>query len=97
MITHDLDSLVLEQDDGESEIEELARSVLSEGRWTVVAYLIRTRIGDGSWQGPFLWLHRYQKLRQGWKLVGRFRTTEVSQFEKLAKVLREWSQEFLFS
>jgi hypothetical protein len=94
MIIHDLDDLVLEQDDGELAIEELGRSVLSEGSWTVVAYLVRTRAGDDSWHGPFLWLHRYQKVGRGWKLVNRFRTTETSQLEKLTKALQKWHQEF---
>ena len=90
MLIHDLDSLVLEQDDGGAEIEELGRSVLSEGAWTVVAYLVRSRTEGGPWQGPFLWLHRYQSVRQGWKLVSRFRTTERGQLEKLADALKSW-------
>jgi hypothetical protein len=94
MIIHDLDDLVLEQDDGETAVEELGRSVLSDGSWTVIAYLVRTREGDNPWRGPFLWLHRYQKLNQGWKLVSRFKTTAPEQVEKLTKTLQEWSQEF---
>ena len=94
MIIHDLDDLVLEQEDGEATVELLGRSVLSEGPWTVVAYLVRTRAGDGPWSGPLLWLHRYQKVSDGWKLVSRFKTTEPSQTEKLAKALHEWIQEF---
>jgi hypothetical protein len=90
MFIHDLDDLVLEQDDGEGLLEELGRSVLSEGPWTVIAYLVRARNGDGPWQGPFLWLHRYQKTGQGWKLVSRFRTTEPDQLEKLAEALQSW-------
>ena len=94
MIIHDLDDLILEQGDGEETVEELGRSVLSEGPWTVVAYLVRTRVGGGQWQGPLLWLHRYQKVSDGWKLVSRFKTTEPSQTEKLAKALNVWIQEF---
>jgi len=90
MIIHDLDDLVLEQNDGEFAVEELGRSVLSAGAWTVVAYLVRTQTGDGLWQGPFLWLHRYQKVSQGWKLVNRFRTTEPGQVRKLTKALQKW-------
>jgi len=90
MFIQDLNDLVLEQDDGEGSLEELGRSVLSEGPWTVVAYLVRTRGDDGPWQGPFLWLHRYQKTGQGWKLVSRFRTTESGQLEKLAEALQSW-------
>jgi hypothetical protein len=95
MIIHDLDDLILEHDDGEAAVEELGRSVLSEGPWTVVAYLLRERGEDGAWRGPFLWLHRYQKVSQGWKLVSRFKTTEPSQVEKLAAALQNWAQEFL--
>ncbi|MCL1894499.1 MAG: hypothetical protein FWG02_09765 [Holophagaceae bacterium] len=91
MIISDLDDLVLEQDDGEATVEELGRSVLSEGPWTVVAYLVKRRIGDNPWQGPFLWLHRYQKVSQGWKLASRFRTTEPCQVEKLSDALQKWS------
>jgi hypothetical protein len=94
MIIHDLDDLVLEQNDGELTAEELGRAVLSEGLWTVVAYLVRTQCGDGSWQGPFLWLHRYQRVSQGWKLVSRFRTTEPCQVERLTQALQKWGQEF---
>jgi hypothetical protein len=95
MFIHDLDDLVLEQDgDGEA-LEELGRAVLSEGPWTVVAYLVQTRIEDGPWRGPFLWLHRYQKVSQGWKLVSRFKTTEPSQLEKLAEALAKWNQELM--
>jgi hypothetical protein len=94
MIIHDLDDLVLEQDGGEWEVEELGRSVLSEGPWTVVAYLVRMRAEDSPWQGPFLWLHRYQRVKQGWKLMSRFMTTEPGQIVKLAKSLQKWDQEF---
>jgi hypothetical protein len=95
MIIHDLDGLVLEHDDGDAAVEELGRSVLSEGPWTVVAYLVRERSGGGAWRGPFLWLHRYQKVAQGWKLASRFKTTDTEQLQKLAAALQNWSQEFL--
>jgi hypothetical protein len=91
MIIHDLDDLVLELGDGGAELEELGRAVLSEGPWTVVAYLVRERPTDGPWRGPLLWLHRYQKVQQGWKLVSHFRTTEPGQTERLAGALRAWS------
>jgi hypothetical protein len=93
MIIHDLDDLVLEHDDGETAVEELGRSVLSEGAWTVVAYLVRERSGGGDWRGPFLWLHRYQKAGQGWKLASRFKTTDPAQAEKLSAALQNWAQE----
>ena len=94
MIIHDLDDLILEQEGDGGAVEELGRSVLSEGQWTVVAYLVRTRAGDGPWDGPNLWIHRYQKLSQGWKLVSRFRTTGAGQLERLAAALQKWNQEF---
>jgi len=94
MIIHDLDDLVLEQVDGEAAVEELGRSVISEGQWTVVAYLVRTQDREGAWRGPFLWLHRYQKISQGWKLASRFRTTEPHQLAKLAAAIQKWDQEF---
>ena len=93
MIIHDLDDLVLEQGDGREEIEELGRSVLFEGPWTVIAYLVQARTCDGEWRGPFLWLHRYQKVGQGWRLVSRFRTTEPCQVGRLAKFLQDLGQE----
>jgi len=62
MIIHDLDDLVLEQGDGEALFEELGRETISDGQWTVVAYLVRTQDREGAWRGPFLWLHRYQKV-----------------------------------
>jgi hypothetical protein len=93
MIIHDLDCLAFERDDGETETEELGRATLSEGPWTVVAYLIRERTGGGPWRGPSLWLHRYQKVQQGWKLAGHFRTTERGQLENLARALRKWNVE----
>jgi hypothetical protein len=95
MIIPDLDDLVLEQDDGDAVVEELGREVISEGRWAVVAYLVRAKDGEGAWRGPFLWLHRYQKVSQGWKLASRFRTTEPRQLAKLAAALQKWAQEFL--
>ncbi len=88
MIIPDLDDLVLDAD-GEG-LEELGRRTLSEGPWTTVAYLVRTCTGEGPWEGPFLWLHRYQKCPQGWKLVSRFRTTEEAQLERLLRALQEW-------
>ncbi|MCL1894836.1 MAG: hypothetical protein FWG02_11520 [Holophagaceae bacterium] len=94
MIIPDLDELVIESDDGEVAVEELGRTVLSEGQWTVVAYFVRTRIGSDPWQGPILWLHRYQKMSQGWKLVSRFKTTQPDQVEKLSKALQKWSQDY---
>jgi hypothetical protein len=94
MIIPDLDDLVLESDE-ESGLRELGRRVLAEGPWTTVAYLVETRPDpEGGWEGPFLWLHRYQKVAQGWKLVSRFRTTEHAQLEKLAEALRGWEAYF---
>jgi len=90
MIVPDLEDLVLESDE-ESGIQELGRRFLARGPWTTVAYLVRTKTEpEGDWEGPFLWLHRYQKVAQGWKLVSRFRTTEVAQSQALAAALRDW-------
>ena len=91
MIIPDIDDLVLDYDE-ESAIEELGRRVLSRGPWTTVAFLVRTRSGpETSWEGPFLWLHRYQKVAQGWKLVSRFHTTEPEQLEGLLEALSGWN------
>lgn len=90
MIIPDIDDLVLEHDE-ESALEELGRRVLSRGPWTTVAFLVRTRRGpDAPWEGPFLWLHRYQRVAQGWKLVSRFHTTSAEQLGGLAEALRAW-------
>jgi len=94
MIVHDLDDLVLESDE-ESGLEELGRRFLARGPCTTVAFLVRTNTDpEGDWEGPFLWLHRYQKVAQGWKLVSRFRTTEPAQLAKLAGALEEWGAYF---
>ncbi len=90
MIIPDIDDLVLEYDE-DSAIEELGRRVLSRGPWTTVAFLVRTRASaDGSWEGPFLWLHRYQRQARGWKLVSRFHTTDTEQLEGLVSALAQW-------
>lgn len=90
MIIPDLDDLVLESDE-ESGIQELGRRFLARGPWTTVAFLVKTKTDpEGEWEGPSLWLHRYQKVAQGWKLVSRFRTTEPAQMEKLADALEGW-------
>jgi len=90
MIVHDLDDLVLESDE-ESGIQELGRRFLARGPWTTVAFLVKTRTdSESDWEGPFLWLHRYQKVAQGWKLVSRFRTTETAQLETLAAAMDSW-------
>jgi hypothetical protein len=94
MILPDLDDLVLESDEA-SGIQELGRSFLARGPWTTVAFLVKTRADDEApWEGPFLWLHRYQKVAQGWKLVSRFRTTEVAQLARLAESLEGWKDYF---
>ncbi len=90
MIIPDIDDLVLDYDE-ESGLEELGRRVLSRGPWTSVAFLVKTRNGpEGVWEGPFLWLHRYQKVPQGWKLVSRFHTTETEQLDALLRALKDW-------
>lgn len=90
MIIPDIDDLVLEFDE-ESGIEELGRRVLSRGPWTTVAFLVKTKRGpETAWEGPFLWLHRYQKVSQGWKLVSRFHTTEQEQLDGLLDALSQW-------
>ena len=90
MIIPDIDELVLEYDE-DSGVEELGRRVLSRGPWTTVAFLVKTRRGpDSEWEGPFLWLHRYQKVPQGWKLVSRFHTTASEQLSELKKALLDW-------
>jgi len=90
MLILDIDDLVLEHDE-DSALEELGRRVLSRGPWTTVAFLVRTRSGpDAAWEGPFLWLHRYQKVAQGWKLVSRFHTTSGEQLESLLGALEAW-------
>ena len=94
MIVHDLDDLVLESDE-ESGIQELGRRFLARGPWTTVAFLVKTKTDpDGVWEGPFLWLHRYQKVAQGWKLVSRFRTTELAQLESLGEAMEGWKDYF---
>ncbi|HJW44805.1 MAG TPA: hypothetical protein VJ463_10135 [Geothrix sp.] len=90
MIIPDIDDLVLEHDE-ETGLEELGRRVLSRGPWTTVAFLVRTRNGpEADWEGPFLWLHRYQRVAQGWKLVSRFHTTETDQLDQLLDALKAW-------
>lgn len=90
MIIPDIDDLVLEHDE-ETALEELGRRVLSRGPWTTVAFLVKTRNGpEASWEGPFLWLHRYQKVAQGYKLVSRFHTTETAQLDALVDALAGW-------
>ena len=90
MIIPDIDDLVLEHDE-ETALEEVGRKVLARGPWTSVAFLVRTRSGpEADWEGPFLWLHRYQKVPQGWKLVSRFHTTEPEQLERLLEALQTW-------
>ena len=90
MIIHDLDDLTLESDEA-SGLQELGRRFLSRGPWTTVAFLVKVRPDpDGPWEGPFLWLHRYQKVAQGWKLVSRFHTTEGEQLQRLLAALKDW-------
>ena len=90
MIVPDIDDLVLEHDD-EAGLEEVGRRVLSRGPWTTVAFLVKTRKDwDSPWEGPYLWLHRYQKVPQGWKLVSRFHTTDSAQLDQLLEALDEW-------
>jgi hypothetical protein len=90
MIVPDLDDLVLESDET-SGLQELGRCFLARGPWTTVAFLVKTKTDpEGDWEGPFLWLHRYQRVAQGWKLVSRFRTTEAAQLEKLTESLEAW-------
>lgn len=90
VIIPDIDDLVLASDEA-SGLEELGRRVLSRGPWTTVAFLVRTQAGPGApWEGPQLWLHRYQKVPQGWKLVSRFHTTEPAQLSALLGALRDW-------
>ena len=90
MIIPDIDDLVLEHDE-DSALEELGRRILSRGPWSTVAFLVRTRqSSEAPWEGPFLWLHRYQKVTQGWKLVSRFHTTETEQLQGLLAALNSW-------
>ena len=90
MIIPDLDDLQLEHDE-DTGLQELGRRVLSRGPWSTVAFLVKTRSGpDEPWEGPFLWLHRYQKVAQGWKLVSRFHTTETEQLDALLGALKAW-------
>lgn len=90
MIIPDIDDLILEQDE-DTGLEELGRRVLSRGPWSTVAFLVKTRSGpEADWEGPFLWLHRYQKVAQGWKLVSRFHTTETAQLGRLMEALGDW-------
>ena len=90
MIVPDLDDLVLDHDE-DAGLEELGRRILSRGPWSSIAFLVRTREAfDQPWEGPFLWLHRYQKVAQGWKLVSRFHTTETGQLEALLGALDGW-------
>ena len=90
MIIHDLDDLVLDSDE-ETGIQEVGRRFLSRGPWTTVAFLVKTRSApEGDWEGPFLWLHRYQKVAQGYKLVSRFHTTETDQLHRLLAALKDW-------
>lgn len=86
----DLDDLRLASDDDEF-LEELGRCVLSEGPWAAIAFLVQTRREpEVPWEGPFLWLHRYQRVREGWKLVSKFHTTDPAQLSRLSGALQAW-------
>lgn len=88
----DLDDLHLASDDDEF-LEELGRRVLSEGPWTAIAFLVRTRRDpEAAWEGPFLWLHRYQRTAMGWKLVSKFHTTDPAQLARLSEALTGWRE-----
>ncbi len=94
MIVPDFDDLVLDSDE-ESGLQELGRRFLARGPWTTVAFLVKTKTDpEGDWEGPFLWLHRYQKVAPGWKLVSRFRTTETAQLDKLMAAFEDWKDYF---
>lgn len=96
MFVPDLDDLVLESDDA-SGLQELGRRFLSRGPWTCVAFLVKTRTDpEGPWEGPFLWLHRYQQVARGWKLVSRFHTTGPEQLEALLGALDDWRDRLTF-
>lgn len=83
----DLEDLRLASDDDDF-VEELGRAVLGEGPWAAVAFLVRTRRdAEAPWEGPFLWLHRYQRTAMGWKLVSKFHTTETVQLLRLKAFL----------
>ena len=72
-------------------LEEVGRCVLGEGPWASIAFLVRTRRDlDSPWEGPFLWLHRYQRVREGWKLVSKFHTTDPVQLARLTDALDSW-------
>lgn len=90
MFIPDLDNLLLSPE-GDEHLEELGRHTLSEGPWATVAYLVRSRPSEETpWEGPLLWLHRYQRVREGWKLVSRFRTTDSDQLARLIQAFRSW-------
>jgi hypothetical protein len=89
----DLDDLRLASEDDDF-LEELGREVLSDGPWTSIAFLVRTRKNsEAAWEGPFLWLHRYQRSSQGWKLVSKFHTTDASQLARLNEALLTWNSD----
>ncbi len=90
MFIPDLDDFVLASEE-EDLLEEVGRHTLSRGPWSTVAYLVKTRKSEEApWEGPFLWLHRYQRVAQGWKLVSRFHTTDHAQLDGLLTALEGW-------
>ena len=87
MIIPSLDDLII-GDDGEGFIEELGRDFVYSGGWCTAFFVIRTRKDpEASWGTSLLWVHRYQKVHEGWKLMAKVHLTHENQMEALRGLL----------
>ncbi|MEY3314954.1 MAG: hypothetical protein ACO25G_01940 [Holophagaceae bacterium] len=92
MIIPSLDDLII-GDDSEGLIEELGRDFIYAGGWCTAFFLIRTkRDSESSWDKPLLWVHRYQKIQGGWKLMAKVHLTHENQMKALQALLEDLSK-----
>lgn len=87
MIIPSVDDLVITDDSGEC-LEEVDRKILYQGAWCTAFFIIQSRSNEADpWQGPLVWIHRYQKVQEGWKLVSKIHLTSTEQVKTLVGLL----------
>ncbi len=90
MIIPDLDDLII-ADDSTEFIEELGRDFVYAGGWCTAFFIVRTRKDlDTQWEKPMIWIHRYQKIHEGWKLMAKVHLTQSTQMDVLRMLLSKF-------
>lgn len=78
------------EENGQLNVEQLDKLILSRGSWVTILFKYREAKRDGSWSPPKFSLRRYQKRSGVFRQQSKFNISSVAQARALIDGLSAW-------